>query len=85
MNTAEFAPGALIEVPAGSYYRRAYCLRITVIMSVSKETGAVELVGRVLSLAGTTTRKHPLVRRIVVSPDRVTLREAAPQDQAVRS
>jgi hypothetical protein len=73
----DLLPGAMIRVPAG-YRGRPYCLEITSRVSVSKATGAVSLVGHVLSVNGTTTRKRPLTRSVVVMPDRIELVRRAP-------
>jgi hypothetical protein len=75
MNAEDFKQGITIEVPRTDLYGRPFCLRITTVMSVSKETGAVELVGRVLSLKGTSARRRPLIRRVVMQPDRLKLRD----------
>lgn len=72
----DLVPGTIIRVP-GAYHPthpgRPYCLEIIRLISVSKETGAVELTGKVLALTGTTTRKRPVFRTVVVMPDRITI------------
>jgi hypothetical protein len=72
----DLVKGTIIRVP-GRYHPahpgRPYCLEIIKLVSVSKETGAVELTGKVLALNGTTTRKRPVIRTVVVMPDRITI------------
>jgi hypothetical protein len=70
VETSEIIPGIILAIPAGSYYRRPWCLKITSVMSVSRETGAVDLLGEVLGADGTTARKKRLLRRTVIMPDR---------------
>jgi hypothetical protein len=73
----DLTPGTVIRVPA-RYRGRPFCLEIIKRVLVSKETGAVELFGTVLSLDGTTTRKRPLHRIVVEQPDRlVVVRKAS--------
>ena len=69
---ADLVSGTVIRVPGG-YRSRPYCLEIVKLVSVSKATGAVELSGKVLALNGTTTRKRPRFRTVVVMPDRITI------------
>ena len=69
---ADLQPGVIITVPA-PFRGRPYCLQITHIITVSKVTGAVDLMGNVLGLDGTTKRKKRLLRRTVVDPARVTI------------
>ena len=62
-------PGVVIHLPAGrSGYRRAFCLELTRPAEVSKATGAVILFGKVVAASGTTTRKRPLWREVVMMP-----------------
>jgi hypothetical protein len=72
----DLVEGTILRVP-GAYHPthpgRPYCLEIIRLVSVSKETGAVELTGKVLALNGTTTRKRPVIRTVVVMPDRITI------------
>jgi hypothetical protein len=71
METSEFTPGVIIRVPArddGTHRSRPWCLEIIKVISVSRETGAVDLLGRVLGRNGTTARQHPLLRRVTVMP-----------------
>jgi hypothetical protein len=49
---------------------RPYCLEIVSREPVSQVTGAISVVGKVLAADGTTTRRKPLFRNIVVLPGR---------------
>jgi hypothetical protein len=72
----DLVEGTISRVP-GAYHPahpgRPYCLEIIRLVSVSQATGAVELTGKVLALNGTTTRKRPVIRTVVVMPDRITI------------
>ena len=69
---ADLRPGAVVLVPVGAAgRRRPFCLRITEVISVSKETGAVTLFGNVLGADGTTSRRMPLRRTVVAQPGRL--------------
>jgi hypothetical protein len=71
MKTSDIVPGVTLKIPAGYYQQRPWCLKITKVVSVSQHTGAIDLLGHVLGMNGTTARKRPLVRRITIMPDRV--------------
>lgn len=82
---SDLVKGTVIRVP-GSGRSRPFCLEIVSRDPVSKETGAVVLVGKVLDVNGITTRKRPLFRSVVVFPDRITIvKQGTPVSGAVPS
>jgi hypothetical protein len=71
---ADLKPGAVVFVPAAVVSRRrSFCFRITEVISVSRETGAVTLAGNVLGVDGTTSRRMPLARTVVALPARLIM------------
>ena len=69
----DLVKGTVIRVLKDAAGRRPYGLEIVSRDPVSKATGAVPLTGKVLALDGTTTRKRPLFRYVVVMPEWVSL------------
>jgi hypothetical protein len=78
---ADLEPGAVILVPAHVGGKRPFCLRITEVINISRETGAVTLAGHVLGVDGTTSRRIPLPRTVAALPARFIV--VRPVDRAV--
>lgn len=76
MNAEDIKPGTEIVVPRGAdgFRKLPYRLRVSH-ASVSKETGAVTLTGRLQRLSGAPTAKKrtAAVRTIVVDPAKIRL------------
>lgn len=72
VTAGDLIKGTVVRVP-GNGRGRPYCLEIVSRGPVSQETGAVVLTGKVLAVTGTTARKRPLFRTVVVMPARITI------------
>jgi hypothetical protein len=72
VTAGDLIKGTVVRVPATGRHR-PYCLEIVSRGPVSQETGAVVLTGKVLAANGTTARKRPLFRTVVVMPARITI------------
>jgi hypothetical protein len=57
--------GAIVRLPAVGK-SRPYCLKIVSREPVSQATGAIVVVGEVLGLNGTTSRRKPVIRQVVL-------------------
>ena len=68
----DLVKGTVIRVPAAGR-SRPYCLEVIEVITVSKQTGAAEVSGKVVAADGTTARKRPLFRTVVLMPARVTI------------
>jgi hypothetical protein len=69
----DIAVGTVIRIEKGACGLRPYGLQNTGRVSQSRETGAITLTGMVLAQDGTTTRRRPLFRDVIVMPHQITI------------